>query len=258
MVQIIMASYLQLQGRNDQLEGPMNINIGNLKEALRGQIERNDIVANNLANINTTGYKKDVIFFDAFEKEMSKHEGQHQTVDFTQGELKETNNPLDLAISGKGFFTVDTDNGPAYTREGHFKLDGNGVLRTISGEQVMGEAGPIVILGEDLNPKSITITREGEIYADEEYIDRLAISDFENHDQLQKVGSNLYRANDEAELLDPENIEIHQGFLEDSNVNPADEMIQLIEIQRQFESMQKMVRSLDNVFRSAANDVAKY
>ena len=236
----------------------MHINLNNLKQAMTGQIDKNNVIANNLANINTTGYKKDFIFFDAFGKELEKREGQNQTINFAQGQLKETTNPLDIALSGRGFFSVETDNGTAYTREGHFKLDANGVLRTGSGQAVLGEGGPLVILGKNIKPEKITITQNGEVYSDDEYIDRLALVDFENRGQMRKIGNNMFLAKEEPEPLELDQISVHQGFLEESNVNPADEMIQLIEVQRQFESLQRMVRSLDDVFRSAATTVGKY
>lgn len=236
----------------------MHINLNNLKQAMTGQIDRNNVISNNLANINTNGYKKDLIFFDAFDKELEKREGQNQITNFEQGQLKETTNPLDLALSGRGFFTVETENGTAYTREGHFKLDSEGVLRTASGNAVLGESGPLVILGKNLKPEKITITQNGEVFSDNEYIDRLTIADFENTSQMRKIGSNMFMAGESTEALNADQVTVHQGFLEESNVNPADEMIQLIEVQRQFESLQKMVRTLDDVFRTASITVGKY
>ena len=236
----------------------MHLNMANLRNAMIGQIDKNNAIANNLANINTMGYKKDYVFFDAFNEEMSIREGQNQSVDFAQGQLKETSNRLDMALSSKGFFTVETDTGVAYTREGHFKLDNDGILRTSAGHAVLGESGPVVLLGKNIRPESVTITSRGEVFCDEEYINQLEITGFENTDQLQKVGSNLFRAKEDGYLMSVDEVQVHQGFLEQSNVNPADEMIQLIEVQRQFESLQKMVRSLDDVFRSAATQVGKY
>ncbi len=236
----------------------MHINLNNLKQAMTGQIDKNNVIANNLANINTTGYKKDFIFFDAFGKELEKREGQKQTINFDQGQLKETTNPLDIALSGRGFFSVETDNGTAYTREGHFKLDSDGVLRTGSGQAVLGEGGPLVILGKNIKPDKITITQNGEVYCDDEYIDRLALVDLENKGQMRKIGSNMFLSKEEPEPLELDQVSVHQGFLEESNVNPADEMIQLIEVQRQFESLQRMVRTLDDVFRTASLSVGKY
>lgn len=236
----------------------MHINISNLKHALVGQVDRNNVVANNLANINTTGFKKDLVFFDTFGEELEKREGQIHSIDHAQGQLKKTDNPLDVALSSKGFFTVQTDTGIAYTREGHFKLDDDGMLRTASGQLVVGETGPIVILGKNIKPEIITVTHNGEIFSENQFIDRLQITDFENKEQLKKIGDNLFSASNNAIPDEIFEAEVHQGFLEESNVNPAEEMIQLIEVQRQFESLQKMVRSLDEVFQTAANQVGRY
>jgi flagellar basal-body rod protein FlgG len=236
----------------------MRINLTPLKQAMVGQLERNDVVANNLANLNTMGFKKDLLFFDLVNGDSKKDARSQLTTDFTQGALKETDNPLDFALSGKGFFTVQTSDGPALTRDGHFKLDGDGILRTQQGFPVLGESGQIILTGDDLNPKDITVTENGEIYLGDEYVDRLLIQDVEDHSTLKKVGANLFVMNDQAEPQQLEKAEVHQGFVEGANVNPAEEMIQLIEIQRKFESMQRMVRAWDETFRRAANDVGKY
>ena len=236
----------------------MRVNLTHLKQAMIGQMDKNDVVANNLANINTMGFKKDFLFFDHLNKELKNRESEHQVTDFAQGTLKETANPLDLAFSGRGFFAVEMEDGTGYTREGHFKLDNNGVLRDSSNRAILGESGAITLIGKDIKPQNITVTQNGEIYVDDIFIDRLQIVDFENSADLEKLGNNLFIANDEAEPIEVNEAVIHQGFLEESNVNPADEMIQLIEVQRQFESMQRMVRSLDEVFRKAATQVGKY
>jgi len=236
----------------------MRINLPNLKQALVGQLDKNNVIANNLANINTVGFKKDRVFFDTLDKEMKNRNGVRQTVDFSQGHLKETANPLDIALSGPGFFTVETEDGEAYTRQGHLKIDAEGILRTADGRAVVGESGPIVIIGKTLKPQKITFTQNGEVYADDEYIDRLRIVRFENPADVEKMGGNLFRAKNDAEPIELEEPELHQGFLEESNVNPAEEMIQLIDVQRQFESIQRMVRALDDTFSKAANQVGRY
>jgi len=229
----------------------------NLKHALVSQANRNEVVANNLANINTNGFKKDVMFFDFLDKKaQEKPEGQ-QSIDFSQGTLKQTNNDLDFALSGRGFFVIETEEGSGYTRQGHFKLDKDGTLIDSANRPVMGENGPITVIGENFKPNTISAAQNGEIFADDQLVGRLRIVDFENIDDLKKAGGNLFTA-DETLELDIYEPTIHQGFLEESNVNPADEMIQLIEVQRQFEGIQKMVRSLDEVFRMAASRVGKY
>jgi len=254
-----MAPYLYFTRQKHTHEREvMRVTLPLLKQALVGQLDKNNVIANNLANINTIGYKKDFVFFDALSEQVKNRNGENQSVDLTQGELKETSNPLDLALSGKGFFAVEREDETLYTRQGHFRLDNDGMLRTADGGLVLGENGPVVVIGKNIKPKDITITRQGEIYADDAFIDRLQIVDFEDKNQLQKIGQNFFRAMPQAEAQEAEQVEVHQGFLEGSNVNPADEMIQLIEVQRQFESIQRMVRSLDDVFRSAANQVGKY
>ncbi|MHB2155659.1 flagellar basal-body rod protein FlgF [Calditrichota bacterium GD2] len=235
----------------------MKLNMTSMKQAMLGQLQQNEVIANNLANINTRGYKKDLMFFEVL-KDNDTNSKARMATDFEQGALTQTNNPLDLAISGRGFFTVQTKDGVAYTRDGHFKLDGNGVLRTQQGMAVLGEGGEIVLIGEDLKPEQITITHNGEIYLGDVFIDRLLIQDFEDYSQLQKKGENVFVADDTALARDVDSLEVHQGFLEEANVNPAEEMIQLIEVQRQFESIQRMVRTLDETFRKAATEVGKY
>ncbi len=235
----------------------MKLNMTSMKQALVSQLQHNDVIANNLANINTRGYKKDLIFFEMLKTD-DENTKARQSTDFSQGALSETNNPLDLAISGRGFFTVQTDEGLAYTRDGHFKLDGDGVLRTQQGHAVLGEGGEIVLVDDNLKPEQITITRDGVIYLGDMYIDRLALKDFEDYSKLQKRGENMFVVDDSVQPIPMEEAEVHQGFLEEANINPAEEMIQLIEVQRQFESIQRMVRTLDETFHKAAAEVGKY
>ncbi len=235
----------------------MKLNMTSMKQALLGELQQNEVIANNLANLNTRGFKKDLIFFEML-KNNDTNTKARQATDFSQGTLTETNNPLDLALSGRGFFTIQTDQGLAFTRDGHFKVDADGVLRTQQGYAVLGEGGEIVLVDDQLKPEQITITRDGEIYLGDTYIDRLAITDFEDYSKLQKRGENMFVVDDSVQPIDLEKPEIQQGFLEEANVNPAEEMIQLIEVQRKFESIQRMVRTLDETFHKAATEVGRY
>lgn len=236
----------------------MRINLPGLKQAMKDQFDKNNIVANNLANINTIGFKKDKIFFEVLDKKVGETRDAAQLTDFSQGHLEETNSPLDLAISGRGFFTVETENGMAFTREGHFKLDRNGILRTTNGYAVMGHGGMIALNIGPHEPENVVITQSGEVLVGDEQVGELLISDFENLNNLKKAGSNLFVATEEAIGFEPGQVTIQQGFLERSNVNPAQEMIDLISIQREFESVQKMVRTMDDIFNSAVNQLGKY
>lgn len=222
------------------------------------QVHKSEIVSNNLANINTTGFKKDVAFFEILSGKVGEELKLKSGADFSQGVLKKTDNPLDIAISGKGFFTVANGDGEAYTRDGHFKIGQDGLLRTSSGNAVMGEGGLISVETAGIPAKSISITSDGEVYIDGEYRDRLLISDFESYDDLTKAGSNLFKAGKDVALKEPEKPEIQQGFLEGSNVNAVDEMMGLIEVQRQFETVQKMVRAFDDSLRLSTESLGKY
>jgi flagellar basal body rod protein FlgG len=236
----------------------MKIYLPGLKQAMKDQFDRNNIVANNLANINTIGFKKDNIFFRMLEEEIEEGRNTEQITDFSQGYLEETNNHLDIAISGKGFFTLETEDGFAYTREGHFTLDEDGILRTTSGLGVMGKSGLISLRTDLHEPDDIVITQNGEILVDEEEVGELLIFDFENEQSLKKIGSNLFVTTDNSVGFEVYEPILQQGFLERSNVNPAQEMIDLISIQRQFESVQRMVRTMDEIFNHAVNKLGRY
>lgn len=237
----------------------MEINLPKLKDVLLAQVNKTDVLSNNLANIDNVGFKREQTFFELVSDKTGKDLKLNVKTDFNQGVLDETNNTLDMALAGKGFFVVETQNGEAFTRDGHFKLDEEGFLITSSGDYVKGQNGSIVLTAEDsLVPQQIEISKEGDIFVDGNLQDKLLITDFTNTSNLKKIGDNLFIANIDAERIEPENFEVKQGFLEKSNVNPVEEMMGLIEVQRQFESTQKIIRTLDDTFRSAVNQVGRY
>jgi len=230
----------------------MDINLSGLKNALIAQSTKNDIISNNLANIDNVGFKRDQAFFELLNDKTKSTDTKLQVeTDFRQGRLDETNNALDMAISGRGFFAVETENEVAFTRDGHFKLDEEGMLRTSDGNLVLGQSGGIVLQSDGLTPKDIVVSKGGEIFVEGELLDRFYIADFEDHSGLKKIGGNLFTANENMMEIETMNTEIKQGFLEKSNVNPVEEMMGLIEVQRQFESTQKMIQSLDQTLKSA-------
>jgi len=236
----------------------MDIRMNSLKAGLTGQVYRNNVVANNLANVNTTGFKKDFVFFQLLDEKMDPEKSPRQVTSYRNGDQIQTSNSLDVAIQGDGFFTVQLDDTLGLTRDGHFHTDGDGVLRTANGYPVLGRTGEVVLLGENLEPGSVSISHSGEIFVDDVLYDQLRISTVENSSALSKRGHNLFVAKDERSLIDLEEPALLQGFLEGSNVNAAEEMINLIELEKHFESMQKMVRSFDESFHMAAVEVGKY
>jgi len=227
---------------------------------MMAEMVRNDVTANNLANVNSTGFKKDVALFKSFpEMLVSRINDQKQSdvsqrpvigslgtgalVDevFTsqeQGQLRESSNPFDLAIFGEGFFVVQNQNGNYYTRNGSFTLDGEGYLVNSQGAYVLGQAGPIKITNSD----NVVIDTAGNILDGGNKIDTLRTVTITDPAALTKVGDSLFTGGQAAEGT---NAQIRQKFIEASNVNPVTEMVNMITISRAYEANQKMITAHD-------------
>ncbi|AZR73851.1 flagellar basal-body rod protein FlgF [Anoxybacter fermentans] len=244
--------------------------LNGLYTVARGMIafkRENDVLANNLANVNTTGFKSEQVVYQSFpEILMSRldESGEHfigskgtgskvveTFTNFQQGHLQKTDNPLDLAIEGPGFFVVQTPWGIAYTRSGHFTLNQFGQLVTEDGYPVLGENGPIETFG-----KPIAVGEDGIIEIDGVQSDRIRLVDFADLQQLEKVGKNLYRAGGGIRETRAEGL-VRQGYLEGSNVNVILGMTQLITATRLYEVSQKMIQSQDETLSKAVNDVGR-
>ncbi len=234
----------------------MRIDLERLKNTMTAQVYKNDITANNLANINTTGYKKDIAFAQLV-KDSVKLQVEVKT-NFSQGQLETTDNPLDIAIRGRGFFTILKDGQEFYTRNGHFNISSYGILQTSDGLPVLGDGGEINLSRGDLTVGEILISDHGEIYIDDDYAGNLKIVDFDDYKGLQKKGQNLFAADPRMvpEVLDEPDLQ--QGKLEGSNVNPLQEMVKLIELQRNFESSQRAITTIDRAEGKAANEISRY
>ncbi len=231
-----------------------------LLEALEAArlIERKlTVTANNLANIDTPGYKEDGLEFR--EVLMRKIGPKYWRIfkettpyiNFQQGDIEHTGNPLDLAIVGEGFFKVKTPNGIAYTRAGDFTLDSQRRLVTPQGYPVLANGAPIIIDPGMAKGGLITMSNlhfhvspTGIISIDGTQIGKIDVVTFDDLKKIKKLGENLYIANG-AKEIPAKNYEIRQGFIEKSNVNPIKEMVNLIEIQRLFQSVQKFIQGWD-------------
>lgn len=240
------------------------------------QYKKMDTISNNLANINTTGYKQDGVVTEAFPQILTKKVNDSTDVssarsigkmslgttvnrvytNHEQGSFQETDEPLNAALQGQGFFTVQVEgeNGQAeerYTRDGSFQLSPKGTLLTNDGKTVLGNQGSIQISGKDIN-----IDKEGRIFADNIYIDTLQITNFEDLSTLRKIGDNLYASTDESVKSDFTG-QVQQGFLEASNVNSVKEMVEMINIMRTYEANQKVLQTEDQALGKAVNEVGK-
>ena len=233
--------------------------------------KRMQVISNNLANINTSGFKKDKGHFqiidspdsikEDLEKKSISEEKQQPPLwlkfdtktDFSSGPLKHTGNPLDLALEGDGFFCIKTEQGTQYTRNGNFSLDQDGMLVTMDGLPVLGEGGPINIEGN-----TIIVDVKGNISIDGSQVDTIKIVGFQNPDALKKTGNSLFKIADKnAVETKVENTGVSQGFIELSNVNAIRMMTEMIEVLRGYESYQKAIKTADETTAKAINDVGR-
>lgn len=175
-----------------------------------------------------------------------------EDTDFGQGPLRNTNRPLDIALSGPGFLEVQTPAGVRYTRAGRFYQNQAGMLVTSEGHVVMGEGGPIQLPVGD-----VIITERGEVLVDGEGRARLAIVEFGNLEALTRVGGTAFVAGDGALPQAPAETRVQQGYLEGSNVDMSQDMASLIAIQRLYQLAQRMTLAQDEVLNQTVNELAK-
>jgi flagellar basal-body rod protein FlgG len=228
---------------------------------------RQDVIANNLANAATVGYKKDKVFLKTMldaslvmQKDANQNpfalDAESVATDYSQGGLRSTGNPLDVAIKGQGYFVIETPNGTMYTRAGGFSLNAAGDLVDANGYPVQGEGGPIT-----LPPGEVTISENGTVFVDGQEAARLKVVDFEEPDALEKVGQNLFKARSGcgcttfASENDNPTASVMQGFLEDSNVDVVREMVEMIKLQNAYQTSARVLMAQDDSLNKAVNDV---
>jgi flagellar basal-body rod protein FlgF len=225
--------------------------------ALDHKMKNIDVIANNLANINSTGFKREIPFYemlnDAGEAKMKKVTSQEQ------GEVMQTSNPLDVAISGNGFFVLRDQNGNSeLTRDGRFKISEEGLLVNGEGKIVQGQNGPISLEDTMLDKDaSIKISKEGEVTVKDKSIGVLLVVDVNDPTNMTRAGGSNFIAQDEqfTPVL-PENYAISQGYLEQANTNPIVEMEAMIQLNKDYESAQKMIAAMDQSL-GFANEIGK-
>ncbi len=240
------------------------------------QMKKMDIISNNIANINTTGYKKDVVITQSFTEELTKRLNDRADIrinppigkmthgvfvdtiysQFSNGSLQQTDAPLDIAISGDGFFAVNfTDNNGAvterYTRDGAFSLSTTGQLVTREGYSVLGQNGAITLPDGD-----ISIDETGRVYSAGEYVDTLRLVNFNDSQTLRKTGDNMFTTTNDSQVT-PFTGNVVQGFIENSNVNSVKELVDLITVNRNYEANQKMISYQDTLLGRAVSEIAR-
>ncbi|MGL4362134.1 MAG: flagellar basal-body rod protein FlgF [Cellulosilyticaceae bacterium] len=241
---------------------------------MNAQSKKMDVISNDLANVNTTGYKKEEVIIASFPEVLVTRLGAHNPLEdkkmgsvslgvkvdevytqFKQGSLINTNGMTDLAIEGGGFFVVNTPAGEAYTRDGSFSINAEGNLVTKEGYSVMGKNGPIALGSSFLQEGGdLIISENGEISINGGVVDKLDIAVFEDTRSLTKIEDNLLLSTGVRKEFDGKVI---QGFLEASTVNPVTAMVDMITVSRAYAASQKVIQTHDTILGKAVNEIAR-
>lgn len=217
--------------------------------ALHYYERRQEVVANNLANVDTDGFKAERVFAQMVEGALPVANSE---TDLTAGTLKETGGNLDLALGGPGFFVVETADGEQLTRGGSFRLDDQSRVVDANGNPILGDGGEIV-----LPPGEIAIDDAGVIHVDGKEIDRLRIESVPPGTELTHAGANLFLPDPgRQEVPDTERV-VRQGYVETSNVSSIDSLVDMISIQRAYSAVQRTVTTLDSIRQTISNDLGK-
>lgn len=209
---------------------------------------RQEVTANNLANVETDGFKADRIV--ARLAADGSHPLPEQALDLTQGSLEQTGRPFDLALDGPGFFVVRTADGERLTRGGTFTLDADGTVSDGRGGQLMGDGGPIRITGRD-----VRIDAQGRISVDGQAVDALRIATVADPRTLTKAGEGRLMPN--GPIVEAEGTAVRQGVLEQSNVDPMLGMVEMLMIQRAFAANTDAMKTLDGALATVTGDLGR-
>ncbi len=233
---------------------------------MQNSLNRLNATSQNLANVMTPGYKKEIPVartFGSYLGEVAVNPGTALDVavvshppalyDHTPGTMRYTANPLDIAIDGPGFIEVATDTGPAYTRQGALHIDASGRLVTSQGLPVMAQGGELVISGT-----TATITPNGEVWQNERLVGQLKLARFDDPKSMVSLGGGLFAQGDAIFSSDRTTERFRIGYQENSNVNSTQEMVRLSETMRHFESMQKVIQGYDEMMGNAIRKLGEF
>ena len=245
---------LRLTAQNDNLPIPdprfqMPDGIAAAASALRYYERRQEVVANNLANANTDGFKAERIFARLVAE---SHPAPDTATDLRRGTFKETGNALDIATDSDGFFVVSTPQGERLSRGGSFILSPDGVLTDSAGNQLLGEKGPIRV-----GPGTVTIDRDGLVAVNGDAMDRLRMETIPAGTDVQHDAGTLFVPASAREPLALGSRAVKQGFVEESNVNTVSTMVDMISVQRAYANAAKALTTLDASRATISNELGK-
>lgn len=212
-------------------------------------MEKINVASQNVANVNTTGYKKKFLIPNA---QSDKNHLLHVTHDKNQGVLKKTGNSNDLAATGSGYFIVKNDGKQYITKNGEFEVNSEGYLVLYGSYKLQGESGDIFTGGE-----IFTVNKSGSIEIDGDVVDTIKLVHVDRKTTLKNTMKELFLMPDK-DLGDDGKADIYQGYLENSNVDSKDEMIEMITNMRHFELQQKLLKSYDGLIKTGINELGKF
>jgi len=243
-----------------------------------GMMALNDVLANNLANVNTPGFKQSNVTFKSIQdivlkKSNNSSDDKNKTtvigsislgstadtiaMDFRQGGIKNTTNPLDLAIDGKGFFEVKTPDGTLYTRNGSFKRLSDGTIGTNDGYILMGEGGKPINL-KDIDVDKVIVNSDGSIVINNQIANKIKISEFKDVYKLQPVGNSLFKLTDPSDKpSEAKHCDVIQRALESSNASVVETMVSSITGMRTYDSLAKVIEANKSTLSKAVNEVGR-
>ena len=218
--------------------------------ALRYWERKQEIVANNLANVSTNGFKAQRVFAQLLN---GVDPVANATSDLSTGNLQQTGNAMDVAVDGQGFFVVSTPNGERYTRGGSLRLDEKHFLVDIEGRPLLGEKGaPLKLLDGP-----IEISTAGEVRQGGQIVDRLRMETAPKGTELQREGEALWIPPQTKEVMKPESRNVKQGYLEESNVNSMTALVDMVAVQRAYASVQKAIVEMDHADETITTQIAR-
>lgn len=225
-----------------------------------------NVVSNNMANMNTSGYKQDDVMFKSYLAETPKAEGfgksqLHFTQDFgtysnfSEGSMVYTGNTLDLALHGDGFFAIETNDGEKYTKKGSFALNAERQIVTSEGYPLMSESNqPIYIAPTE---KNIFIAENGDVSTENGIVSKVKMVSFEDNKKLVKAEGTMFENISGNKMVDADNVRLAQGYIEKSNVNPIEEMTKMMKLQRSYEFVQQMINQEHDRISNTINTYAQ-
>ena len=244
---------------------------GTIYQAAAGallQQMRLDMLSNNLANVNTSGFKSDQPIFRVYPGDTATPAAattepgrispyappMEARTNYDNGPLTRTGNSLDVAIVGKGFFEIQTPDGSRFTRKGNFTINADGVLATAEGWPVMGDGGEIAI-----DEGRVEIGDQGEVLVDGDSVAKIRVVDFPEPYNLEKTGDTLFKPAQgvEGQAVGEGDCQVSQGYLEASNVDAIRTMTEVIETMRVFEAYQRIIRTADDATAKTVNEVGR-